>query len=121
MTTVWMSAQTIADLRLPGLPSTKVGVIDRAKRESWLSRPRTGRGGGREYPEWILPLEARWVLLARRLGASDARIQGLGKAHILCLLAELEVRENENRALRKQLESRLLDRSDQKTESGGEG
>lgn len=46
---LWFSAAEIAAAGLPGVPGTKQNVIARAKREGWKSRPRRGRGGGREY------------------------------------------------------------------------
>lgn len=44
-----LSAQQVADLKLPRLPASKVGIIDKAKREGWPSRKREDRGGGQEY------------------------------------------------------------------------
>lgn len=40
---------------LPGMPTTRSGVIRLAKREKWRYRPRVGRGGGREYHVSSLP------------------------------------------------------------------
>ena len=50
------TALQIAEMRLPGLPGTKVGVRKKAARESWPLRHRpSGRGGGRVYPLEALP------------------------------------------------------------------
>ena len=57
----WYSASQLADL--PGMPATKAGVIHRASMESWDKRPRSGRGGGWEYPSTALPLETNMALL----------------------------------------------------------
>lgn len=48
---------------LPGLPGSIKGVIDRAKREGWQSRKRSGRGGGLEYHISSLPAETQSSLL----------------------------------------------------------
>jgi putative transposase len=67
---MWFAAADLAGL--PGLPATKQGVIHRAARESWPSRPRQGRGGGREYPIEALPQAARDALAARLASTSPA-------------------------------------------------
>ncbi len=71
----WFSAAELAELRLPGLPSTKMGVLKQAEREGWadaecdtrgpLARPRRGRGGGTEYHLALLPETARVQLMMR--------------------------------------------------------
>src|SRR5690606_31251 len=43
------TATELAALRLPGLPATRQGMYDRARREGWPSVARRGRGGGRAY------------------------------------------------------------------------
>lgn len=69
----WYSAAALADLGLPGLPTTKRGVQLLAKDEAWterfdaagepLARKRQGRGGGVEYHVSLLPTAARAKLL----------------------------------------------------------
>ncbi|MEQ8585127.1 MAG: transposase domain-containing protein [Thalassobaculaceae bacterium] len=69
----WYSAAALADLALPGLPSTKRGVQELAKAEAWLerfdssgaplARKRRGRGGGYEFHLSLLPTTARAKLL----------------------------------------------------------
>lgn len=71
----WFSAAELAELRLPGLPSTKRGIQQQAEREGWanaecdtrgpLARPRRGRGGGTEYHLALLPEPARVQLMMR--------------------------------------------------------
>lgn len=73
MAASWYSAQQIADMRLPTLPETRPGVALRAEQEGWRSRPRAGRGGGREYPITALPVEARAELLKREADAAPAQ------------------------------------------------
>ncbi|NVO00935.1 MAG: transposase [Geobacteraceae bacterium] len=61
------SAQELVELvksGLPGLPSAKNNIIAKATRESWQSRPRTGKGGGLEYAFESLPPETRLYLTA---------------------------------------------------------
>ncbi|MEP9372589.1 Mu transposase C-terminal domain-containing protein [Mesorhizobium sp. KR1-2] len=72
MTDLWLSAKEIAAAGLHNLPTSKVSVIDKAKRENWPSRPRAGRGGGREYPVSALPQKAREQLLSRELSVGSA-------------------------------------------------
>jgi len=65
----WLSPQEIADLHLPATPTTKQGVINRAKKSNWktstskdgslLARARSESGGGWEYHISLLPKEAR--------------------------------------------------------------
>lgn len=50
---------------LPGLPTSRRGVLGAAQREGWRSRERAGRGGGREYHISSLPPEARAAILLR--------------------------------------------------------
>jgi len=56
----WYSAKELVSL--PGMPGTIQGVLKRV--ESWESRPRQGKGGGREYHISSLPEETRAHLLA---------------------------------------------------------
>lgn len=60
---IWAAASELAEL--PGLPGTVQGINDRARRRSWLRRPRRGRGGGYEYHISNLPEAARVALLMR--------------------------------------------------------
>lgn len=69
----WLTADEIADLRLPGMPETREAMSRRAQREGWsdhrsLARPRSGRGGGSEYHIDLLPLEARLAYARQFLG-----------------------------------------------------
>jgi len=61
---LWLTSSEIADLALPGLPTTKRNVNALAEREDWarfsaLCRQRAGRGGGLEYHVNLLPVAAR--------------------------------------------------------------
>lgn len=70
----WFSAAELAELKLPGLASTKRGVQLVIDREGWrqrtcdvrgaLARKRQGRGGGVEYHASLLPEAARVKLAA---------------------------------------------------------
>lgn len=64
----WLSAPALAGL--PGLPTTRRRVLERAKAEGWTARPRVGQGrDGFEYLISDLPLEAQQALAARAAGA----------------------------------------------------
>lgn len=60
---LWLNAQEIADLKLDGFPSSKMGVTKLADREGWgkteFARKREGRGGGLEYHIDLFPLAPR--------------------------------------------------------------
>jgi hypothetical protein len=58
----WYSVKELVGL--PYMPTTVQGLIKRSLSENWLSRPREGRGGGREYHISSLPEETRVHLLA---------------------------------------------------------
>ncbi|NLW34882.1 MAG: transposase, partial [Syntrophorhabdus aromaticivorans] len=62
----WHSAKELAGL--PGIPGTERGVQIKAQQKSWQSRPRAGRGGGREYHISALPEATRIALLEREAG-----------------------------------------------------
>ena len=51
----WFTAQELADLNLKSLPNSKSNVIRWAKKDSWITRKRAGRGGGLEYSLESLP------------------------------------------------------------------
>lgn len=66
----WYSAAELAELALPGLPSTERRIRAFAERKGWnrhprFSRERAGKGGGMEYRIDLLPVDARMHLLAR--------------------------------------------------------
>ena len=72
----WFTAAELADLKLPGLATSKRGVQMIADREGWAtyrdasgaaaSRKRAGRGGGLEYHVSLLPEAARKHLASVR-------------------------------------------------------
>ena len=69
----YLSAQALADLALPGLPTTRRGLDMLASRKNWRFVARVGRGGGRLFATADLPDVARAVLLARRIDAAQER------------------------------------------------
>jgi hypothetical protein len=70
----WFSAAELAAMALPGMPSTKPGILKRVRAEGWmgaadpvrgkLARKRHGRGGGVEFHVSLLPEPARVKLMA---------------------------------------------------------
>jgi len=86
----WYSAAELAALRLPGLASTKRGVLDMVQRESWLTResnevgrqarPRKGRGGGVEFHVSLLPEAARAQLVQRSAPVAERKALGRDSA-----------------------------------------
>ncbi|WP_282569399.1 DNA-binding protein, partial [Bosea sp. FBZP-16] len=71
---LWLTSSEIADLALPGLPTSRKNVLALAEREDWaqfasLCRQRDGRGGGVEYHVSLLPATARAEYFVRAGGA----------------------------------------------------
>ena len=66
------SAKELAGL--PGLPGTDRGIQKQADRESWSSRQRPGRGGGKEYPLSALPAETRDYLINRMIAQLPEKV-----------------------------------------------
>lgn len=74
---LWLTSSEIAELALPGLPTTRQNVVELAKREDWarfsaLCRQRAGRGGGLEYHVTLLPVAARIAYLGAAAPAPTA-------------------------------------------------
>ena len=65
----WYTAQELTDLQLNSLPKSKSNVISRAKKDSWINRKRTGKGGGLEYAFSGLPKEVQTEIKAKELRA----------------------------------------------------
>lgn len=64
----WLSAPALAGL--PGLPTTRRRVLEKAKAEGWTARPRVGQGrNGFEYLISDLPVETQQALAAKAAGA----------------------------------------------------
>lgn len=61
----WSTINELNGLELTDLPKGQSAILYKAKKEEWKSRPRQGRGGGKEYHISALPEAAR-VDLARR-------------------------------------------------------
>ncbi len=64
----WFSAKELTGL--PGMSNTDRAIQMRAKREAWQSRPRQGRGGGREYHLSSLPPETRLELTKQEISTA---------------------------------------------------
>lgn len=95
-TKVWFSAKELAGL--PGMPRDAKTVRQRAEKEGWRSRPRTGRGGGVEYrptlpPETTAHLDAL-ALAGTLVETAEARL-GSAEAARLALRAEFDQRASQ--------------------------
>lgn len=81
----WFTAAELAELKLPGLPSSKRKVNERAAAECWalkadadgmpLARTRQARGGGMEYHVSILPAATQTALVRRGISAACEPIE----------------------------------------------
>jgi putative transposase len=78
----WLTGRELADLQLPGLPSSRSGLYALIEREGWnqdprKARPRVGRGGsGFEYRVAALPELARLDYAKRQLNAAAKGARG---------------------------------------------
>lgn len=90
----WFTAAELAELKLPGLPSVKRKINERAAAERWalrtgdrgqpLGRPRQARGGGTEYHLDVLPAAARAAIAARGVAvAATVSAEPFSQAHQL--------------------------------------
>ncbi|NDP58035.1 MAG: DDE-type integrase/transposase/recombinase [Oxalobacteraceae bacterium] len=80
---LYFNAQELASHRLLGMPGTRPGMEKLAKRENWPNRPRSGKGGGVEYPITCLPAEAQTALLAVML-ANTTPVQNSVQTNVQC-------------------------------------
>lgn len=86
----WFSAAELAELNLPGLPSTKPGVLKVVRREGWMgadgkTRKRKGQGGGVEFHVSLLPEAAQ----ARVAAAAAPKAERLDRESAWERLAKL--------------------------------
>ncbi len=61
----YYTAKEIADMRLKSLPTFHRNVRTTAEKENWVSRKRSGRGGGLEYAFDSLPADAQAEIKAK--------------------------------------------------------
>ncbi len=66
----WYSASELS--KLPGVPAAPHNVTRKAKLEGWKSRPRQGRGGGKEYAFDCPPKQTQQALIEKN--AHEAKV-----------------------------------------------
>lgn len=71
MSKIYFSARELAEMNLPGFPTSKQGVLRRAKTENWHSVPRPGRGGGRVYPVSVFSQHIQEIIAQGHRGKID--------------------------------------------------
>ncbi|MEW6708278.1 MAG: transposase [Candidatus Riflebacteria bacterium] len=104
----WFSTAELAGLE--GLPTTKYGIVKKARNENWQSRQRQGRGGGLEYHISNLPQETQRALAIKSTNEtiksleSDPAFQ-LGQVEAARLAVKAKTEKNLNKNIR--LESLL--------------
>ena len=86
----WFTAAELAEMRLPGLPTTKRKINERAAAETWalrtgaggapLARPRQARGGGIEYHLDVLPAATRAAIAASGVAAAAEIVAEPGRS-----------------------------------------
>lgn len=62
---LYYTARELLSLNLKDLPITVKGIIQKANRENWVSRPRQARGGGYEYALTSLPPAVQAAILLK--------------------------------------------------------
>ena len=68
----YYSVAELLILKLLSLPKTHKGILDKAKRESWNSRKRDGKGGGVEYAVKSMPEDVQAEIVVK-LGKSAVK------------------------------------------------
>lgn len=101
---------------LPGLPSSRRAISDKAKRENWQCRERQGRGGGLEYHISSLPQETQRALAIKNtnetikvLEADPAYKLGKVEAAKLTIIAKAEKTVSKNSRLESMLKAEGLE------------
>jgi putative transposase len=115
--TQWMSAQEIADAKLPGMPTVARSVVRKAQDEGWaarrdrngqpLWRDRAGRGGGKEWHMSVLPVLAQTALVSRGAVASKEKVKVSSTADDAILGERIAAYERLPLAQRRVAETRL--------------
>ncbi|MDP1896793.1 MAG: Mu transposase C-terminal domain-containing protein [Sulfurimicrobium sp.] len=62
----WYSAAQLAEMKLPGLPGSERGMIDRARKENWTSRQVPGKGGKNGLRTEYQPPKAVLMLISEQ-------------------------------------------------------
>ena len=102
----WLNAQELADYRLKSLPSTKAGVIYRAKKDCWINRKRSSRGGGQEYAFDGLPKDVQAEIKAKAYKALMPK-QSTDAARQVAIIANRDISKLDD-AQRATADARLL-------------
>ena len=89
------SAKELAEMRLDGLPTTKVNMIAFAKRKGWAFIEIKGRGGVRR--EYVLPAEVMKQIIS--LHADGAYLNIYVKSKLILTCSQLQVHINEAQRL----------------------
>lgn len=91
---LWLSARELADMRLPGLPADRAGILRKARLEAWPKQEATRRGQVVQlFPVDVLPQQAQAALQSPRTAttgaANDERLpsarfsQAIAKARVV--------------------------------------
>lgn len=100
------SAQELADLQLNSLPQTRPGVTHRAKKDCWITRKRSGRGGGTEYAFDSLPADVQAEIKAKAYKALMPK-QSTDAARQVAIIANRDISKLDD-AQRATADARLL-------------
>ncbi|MAK90430.1 MAG: hypothetical protein CMI13_04230 [Oleibacter sp.] len=101
----WFSAQELAGLH--DLPSSVAGILKRAERDQWESRPRSGRGGGREFLLTSLPAAAQTALKISIAKKAAAQVAVTAGAEKVCGEQDLAKYQRLNKNLQRDVDSKL--------------
>ena len=61
----YYSAKELASMNLKSLPASHANVRNKATKENWITRKRSGRGGGQEYLFDGLPKDVQAEIKAK--------------------------------------------------------
>lgn len=94
----WFSAQDLAGLT--GLPKTPQGMNTKAKEQNWQSRPRQGKGGGKEYHISVLPESIRQYLSQQQMQTEQVAAQAKDQKALLAIAEKLALQAKAKETVR---------------------
>jgi putative transposase len=97
----WFTALEIAEFGLRDMPDTRRAIFKQATKENWQSRPRAGKGGGREYHISNLPDSVQMELVEKMVDPVVRQaMMGSGMAQMVVDSPRAKPNDEDRRAAR---------------------